>query len=102
MFFGACGLLFISDMKWRYNFHENRGVEKMVRFCCCSVYKHRKTSVYNTWEQVRGKGDMKLGREGTMKGGEGGRGRGRGGKTTHGNQGKGQGGHGFGRGLERK
>ena len=37
MFFGACGLLFISDMKWRYNFYENRGVEKMVRFFCCSV-----------------------------------------------------------------
>ena len=27
-----------SDMKWRYNFHENRGVEKMARFFCCSVY----------------------------------------------------------------
>ena len=44
--------------------------------------------MYNTWKQVRGKGDMKLGRDKEKWGKEEGE---RGGKTIHGNRKKSQG-----------
>ena len=49
--------------------------------------------MYNTWEQIRGKGDMKLGSDKERWG--------RGGKTIHKKQGKDQG-HELGRGWKGK